>query len=260
MLRESRLEVVDQELLDELDSFVENRNLLFAVTRGGLPHPGDTYPAPLSEGSWEAEWFVDAPPDPYQIQGQVFVDGSCSKHVIKDLCRAAWACSVFSNGERQCEMRCPVHAPLPQSPQCAEFSGFTGAAMCLVGPSALHSDCLNVIKQFNAPPEQQADFKRVYAGHTLQAKHDDGAKHITDVIKVKAQQSLSDPDLSEEERFVRIGNDCADEGAKQAVLLHPSDEAQLEVINKQVKVVAAFCKLAMKLIPQFPSLKEEGEV
>eukprot|EP00959_Pyramimonas_sp_CCMP1952_P119200 2492003-Pyramimonas_sp.AAC.1 len=84
-------------------------------------------------------------------------------------------------------MRCPVRAHLPQTPQCAELSGFTGAARLLgglVGPSCV--DCMNVRQQCIVPLGALSDYRRVYAGHVVQARYDDGVKHIQSVSKVKA--------------------------------------------------------------------------
>ena len=72
-LEQERRELVDPGILDGIDSFVENRQLLFAVTRGGLPHPGDELPAPLAEGSWHVKWHVPAPEDLMQTQGQILL-------------------------------------------------------------------------------------------------------------------------------------------------------------------------------------------
>ena len=159
---------------------------------------------------------------------------------------------MFSDdGVHGSTMRCPVWAPLPQTPQAGEFSGFWGATMCLVGPSELVTDCANVKQQHEAPRDRQLSFKRMYAGIFVQLLARPERKRITAVSKVKAHLSLNEEGISEEEYARRFGNHVVDLGAKAALLAHPRDEGVLEEADILVKYAHATCKLAAKLLPFF---------
>jgi len=161
-LDRQRREAVGDEVVDGIVDFVsKGKQRLVLATRGGMAHPGDEHPPPLEEGSWDVVWSRDPPSENlFQMQGTIFIDGSCSRHVVKELNRASWCAALFSEeNELLCTMKCPVWAPLPQTPQAGEFSGYWGATMCLAGPSALYTDCANVKLQHELPRDAQTFFK-----------------------------------------------------------------------------------------------------
>eukprot|EP00959_Pyramimonas_sp_CCMP1952_P049757 1040054-Pyramimonas_sp.AAC.1 len=51
------------------------------------------------------------------------------------------------DGECLGEVRGPVWAHFPQTPQAAEFSARCVVAQCMIFPSVLYSDCANVVHQ-----------------------------------------------------------------------------------------------------------------
>eukprot|EP00959_Pyramimonas_sp_CCMP1952_P390289 8178445-Pyramimonas_sp.AAC.1 len=157
-------------------------------------------------------------------------------------------------------MRCPVWAPLPQTPQAGEFSGYWGAVMCLTGPSTIITDCANVVTQHELPRDAQTFFKRLYAGVFVQLLSRPERRHIREVLKIKAHQSLSEEGISAQEEASRLGNHLADLGAKEALAFHPSDSDVLEEANESVKFARAACKLAAKLLPEFAALSSFKDV
>eukprot|EP00959_Pyramimonas_sp_CCMP1952_P456189 9472747-Pyramimonas_sp.AAC.1 len=60
---------------------------------GIFPHPGDSFPGAMSSGGVEVQWLDGGPEDleSYAFEGDIFVDGSCSRGVVRELNRAAWA-------------------------------------------------------------------------------------------------------------------------------------------------------------------------
>ena len=58
----------------------------------------------------------------------------------------------------------PVGGILPQSSQAAEYLAATSIAPCMGEASQLFIDCMNVVRDFNRPAEEQVHHKRRYAG------------------------------------------------------------------------------------------------
>ena len=218
-LDSQRREAVGDEVVDEVVEFVSHgKHRLALATRGCLAHPGDEHPLPLEDGSWDAKWALDPPPArTFGLQGNIFIDGSSSRHAIKELSRAAWCATLWSDSdELLCTMRCPVWAPLPQTPQASEFSGYWGATMSLIGPSVLITDCANVKFMHEMSRDDQTLFKRMYAGVFLQLLNRPERHLIDEVRKVKAHQSLNEEGLSQGEYALRLGNHSADLGGQRS--------------------------------------------
>ena len=104
------------------------------------------------------------------IKGHVMVDGSADRHVVKDCGRAGWGVvQVDDEGHFIAGAWGPVPASLPQTPQAAEFSGLTVAAMLINGASTVGSDCMNVVRSWNRGVTAANELKerltgRFYAG------------------------------------------------------------------------------------------------
>ncbi|CAK0901027.1 unnamed protein product, partial [Prorocentrum cordatum] len=87
------------------------------------------------------------------------------------------------------------------TPQGAEFNAFTGSVACPRGPPLK-----NVLEQVGSAAEDYASSRKAFAGHTLQAKLDDGARHLEGAGKIKAHQPLQDPGISPDELHARTGH------------------------------------------------------
>ena len=65
-------------------------------------HPADRYPLPLAAGGVFYEQFddegynIDTEGQMITVQGELFVDGSCSRSKVKDMQRAGWALVEFN--------------------------------------------------------------------------------------------------------------------------------------------------------------------
>ena len=79
-----------------------------------------------------------------RLRGSVFIDGSCTRHPVKDLCRASFAVvMVNSGGIPVISVLAPVWSHLPQTPQAAEYCAYAGAASFFLYRQGVlpHSGC-----------------------------------------------------------------------------------------------------------------------
>eukprot|EP00959_Pyramimonas_sp_CCMP1952_P094010 1966482-Pyramimonas_sp.AAC.1 len=75
----------------------------------------------MDEDTMRIMWLTD-PPQPENIGGSVFVDGSCMRRVVRETSRASWSVFVYSpSKEPLCQVSGPVWAHMPQTPQAGEF-------------------------------------------------------------------------------------------------------------------------------------------
>jgi len=131
----------------------------FLNLQGILDHPADSLPQPLKEGGTTIEWNEDIP-EACRSEDQLgggwsFVDGSASRHPVRELCRASWA-AIFEDkdGSHQASVSGPVWQHLPQTPQSAEYLGATAAIQLAHRPIHLVGDCFGG-SQLVHPPEDR---------------------------------------------------------------------------------------------------------
>eukprot|EP00959_Pyramimonas_sp_CCMP1952_P356051 7456774-Pyramimonas_sp.AAC.1 len=54
------------------------------------------------------------------VWGSLFIDGSCIRHPVSELCRGAWCVAMVDpEANLVCEVSAPVWPPYAQSPQAA---------------------------------------------------------------------------------------------------------------------------------------------
>ncbi len=198
---------------------------------GVFPHPGDICPRPssiLAAECVDADGTSHGGIDNWGVEGDVNVDGSCTRKTVKELQRAASAVVVMGPDRKPLKViRAAVPSPLPQTPQAAEFMAFMLAFRFLQGRAVIHSDCKNVVDTVNAGFPLAMDAKRTYAGLLRDMlKWQKQRGYLEAVRKVKAHQNVSVMDDGEERRRAE-GNAAADEHAKGATALHPSPPQQV---------------------------------
>ena len=84
------------------------------------------------------------------FNGEVFLDGSCTKTFAKELNRASWAITKLdeSTGELVARLHGPVWATLPQTSPAAEFCAMAALAQ-VAGPGThAYSDYSGVVGSF----------------------------------------------------------------------------------------------------------------
>ena len=233
-------------------------------TTGVFPHPGDRCARPGSTLDSCCEEFHCGNATEiedisnWKLHGHVYVDGSCTRHGIRELQRASFAAVVFDGEEGVKKVvRALVPAPLPQSPQAAEFAALATAIQLLDGEATIYSDCKNVVDQFGVGLPAAIQAKRPYAGVMRDlCRWPMQMRSVNGVVKVKAHQEidkLTDPGLK---RLAR-GNDAADKHAKMALNLHPPQEQQVEQeIEFRMKRAKLICEATAKAMAMFPPVGE----
>jgi hypothetical protein len=103
---------------------------------------------------------------------------------------------VDDEGRIVARMWGPVPAPLPQTPQVAEYLAYTAALEVLSGPSVLYDDCLNLVRAVQNKTPARFKWNRPNAGILRAAYAAPGAKCMEAMHKVAAHQDstiLVDP-------------------------------------------------------------------
>ncbi len=197
-------------------------------TVAAVPHPADLVPPPRSD---YLSWAVDASgcrcEDP-RMEGHVFIDGSCSSSVFKELQRAALALVQVSDDAKAVKtVSVPLWNSLPQTSQVAEYAAYAGLSHVLEGKALAYGDCQGVLAQAAKNPAERYSGRRRYAGVLRSMlKFPRGMAHIVGAVKVRAHQRI-DAISDEHERWLAVGNDLADAAAKAARERHPEPPKEL---------------------------------
>jgi len=233
-------------------------------TRGIFVHPVHKVPQPTSEtgcmflnGARELIHEGD-----HSFGDDLFIDGSCTAHVVPELRRAMWSVAeVDEQGEALAIVRGPVWAPLPQTPQASEYCALVAANQLVARRARVHGDCLGVVNGANAPQAKRLSHKLLYAGAFRACLMTEGPKHIEEVIWGRAHMldKMAEEEiqkLSEEELWKCRGNAVADVEAKAAIVCHPSfdPEAMKEIdgMLKRADIVLRNLSAVLRLWPKLP--------
>ena len=123
---ELRADLVDASIIESALAAKAAEDDVFVYISGAFRHPADSYPRPCSEFDdgpvlvWHRDDILNSngqrPGN--ELWGSLFVDGSCARHPIRELSRAASSVIMVDNaGDNIAEFRAPVWAPYPQTPQ-----------------------------------------------------------------------------------------------------------------------------------------------
>ena len=233
----------------------------FVFISGAFRHPAGSYPKPLTESDdgptlvWRHKdiSFPSGQPPGREVWGNVFIDGSSTRHPIRELSRAAKnVVMVDDTGDSVAEFRAPVWAPYPQTAQSVEFGCWTWANVLASSSVSVFSDCSNVVNLACRPRGEQLSGKRAYSGAVLQI-FAQGSKPAP-CIKVAAHKDPDDPNNDAAERWRRIGKHHADAAAKHAVRIHPSCKDKLDAADKLVLHARQTIRLAANVLHLWPAL------
>ncbi len=233
---------------------------------GWFPHPADVWPEPSSGtdalviyGEGEDSEGPTNEDDRRGLKGLLYGDGSCSTHTFRELRRAGAAVVQRAGASTVKRVRYPVPAPLPQTPQAAEY-----VVAALVQQLAdrgrkidLAVDCLNVVRDLTAPFSVATASRKVHAGINRTTLADDNWPKYVNIRKVKAHVN---PDTVEEGRAREdaVGNQWADKEAKAAAEMHPRPPpamiTELEAAMRRAKLIV---RTIAKVTQVFPSLPRE---
>ncbi len=235
-------------------------------TTGVIPHPGDIWPRPSADanptavydGDGERPLSADCIP---RLRGQVYVDGSCTNHVIRDLRRAGTSIVTMGHDDAPLwRIRLPLPSPMPQTSQAAEFAAmpmllaYLGAAE---GEWDVASDCLNVVQACSGPPARALSGQRRYGGVLKPVLADTRwAKQVT-VRKVPAHVEYSALPMGKQ-RSDAVGNHWADKEAKAAVEDHPRPTpAMMQELESELKRSRYVIRTIAAVMPLFPPMPAE---
>ena len=230
--------------------------------RGLFPHPETDWPD-AAEGTchqFRQHGLVDEACDDFTMQGDVFVDGSCDQHPIKDLRRAGWGgATLGADGKVNREVRGCVPRCYPQSSQAGEYVALPAVGRRLTGPSTIASDCANVVRDWNAPAEiDNPNHRKAYSVIITGSKGEEGCPFITEVRWVKAHQSVAGAKLrgGEAGATEARSNDAADKAANGGRLRHEQPSArQAEKVKKLYWHSTVACRVAGAVLPFWPRLQ-----
>ncbi len=190
-----------------------------------------------------------------KLGGRLYVDGSCTQHVFQELRRAASALVVRQpGGGVEARYLLPVWAPLPQTPQAAEYLAPVAPLKHVASHTVIVSDCLNVVRDFGRRERAAASARTRYAGllkHVLGME----VKEAVVVVKTKAHRNVASvpPGLEREDA---IGNAAADRAAKEAVRLHPqptpAQEGDLAAACRRAAIAIRTIGATMAVFPPLP--------
>ncbi len=232
---------------------------------GWIPHPADVWPAPADTPEAHVLYGEsaegDEPPpaeEPRGFHGRLYGDGSCTTHVFPELRRAGSSVVQREHGSSVVRrVRCPVASPLPQTPQAAEYMvvALTQQLARKGKQIDLAVDCLNVVRDLNAPYAVAASARKVQAGISRVALADGAWTSVARVRKVKAHVNPDTAPTQAEKEDAR-GNNWADVEAKAAVLLHPQPSpaaaADLEAALKRSKIIVRTIAKVSQAFPPMP--------
>ncbi len=235
-------------------------------TNGLVPHPGDVWPRPAQEAAPQA--IYDGPGDPPidegsglpSLVGRVYVDGSCSQHVVSELKRAATAI-VIRDAEvgTLWRIRMPVPTPMPQTSQSAEHVALPMLQAYLRGTSSawdVASDCASVVRACGEPVHRAIGSTRVYGGLLKTVLCDvEWSRRVT-VRKVAAHVNADA--LEGEAKEDALGNEAADREAKLARDMHPQPTpSQCQDLESELKRARAVVRTIAATMPLFPPMPRE---
>ncbi len=150
-----------------------------------------------------------------------------------------------------------VTMPLPrhfrQTPQAAEHVSYATTVRMLKRKSVIKPDCMAVVRAAEEPLSRALAAKRKYAGITMDARTLPGQTRLVEKVEwVKAHRSLT-AEMSPEMRRDIIGNNEADEAAKEGMRRHPKlpldQERELEYHCKRAPHVVKAGVIALALSP-----------
>ena len=191
------------------------------------------------------------------MEGDIYIDGSCTTGPFKELRRAAFAVvAMKEDGQVTATASSPLWRSLPQTPQAAEYVALAAAVQLITGKSKIFCDCKNVVNDAQDIRSGARNGKKQYAGILRDIlKHEEKWKLVEGVTKVKAHQEIKSIQ-GEEERRRAQGNDHADGSAKAAVKRHPWQSRQGELIlEATLEKAKAIIRLVGEALPKWPAKK-----
>ena len=125
-----------------------------------LPNPAAAKPLPSDDEGWRSAALGSLDPD----DGEVFLDGSASTHIIPELRRAAWAVVQWAAGKARTIRDGVVPRSLPQTSQAAEHVAAAVLARIAATGVRAYGDCYNVVQRARQGAASAREDKELYGG------------------------------------------------------------------------------------------------
>ena len=173
---------------------------------------------------------------------------------MPELDRAGFCAISFNDqGSPLVKYKWTVPGSWPQTPQAAEYMAVPSTLGLVTGPSQVFGYCLNVVRDMAKPWQKLG--KGVYASLVKKAQGLDRLGSLAEgIIKAKAHKSVRDC-VNEREIWETTCNTLVDEGAKEAVGLHPAAPRDLvSTVAEDFQFAKDVIALAMAVYQQFPRL------
>ncbi len=259
----ARCRAAPQWLRDEVDRRPANQTIW---TTGLIPHPGDVWPRPAHDAVPVAQYDGCGERPIGQggipaISGSVYVDGSCTSHVIAELKRAGTSLVTRNeDGDITWRTNLAVPTPMPQTSQASEFVALPLVHAYLNGTAGkldVASDCLNVVRACREPVGKVLSGTRLYAGLLKPIVSDPAWRDRVEVRKVPAHVDprTLPPGTAREDA---VANGVADTEAKRAVGLHPQPApAQEQMLDAELKRARLVVRTIAAVMPIFPPMPRE---
>jgi len=154
----------------------------------------------------------------------------------------------------------PVWAPLPQTPQAAEYCGMAAVAQLITRIARVYGDCLGVVNLANAPARVQLSPKLLYSGafrcnmSLPQLSFIESVEwvkaHVLDKMPLELRESMSPLEL-----WKAAGNQVADREAKAALECHPTIPVEsMRAVDKDVEMAKISLQVIAAVLRLWPKL------
>ena len=227
--------------------------------RGIMDHPADQLARPPKDGSAETAWSADWPEDDRCVEslsgGEVFCDGSASRHAVAELRRAAWA--IFfttADGSPKATVSGPVWEHLPQTPQAAEYLSAVAAIQLLRQPSWVIGDCLGVVEAISNL-KAGGMIKGMHAGLLKDVTGNGNIEHVSGISWMPSHCAVSAGASPKEIRWNK-GNAVVDQAAgdKREAEEQRVGTPELEAAESRCKMAATILRAVGSVLALWPAL------
>ena len=230
--------------------------------RGLMSSPASDWPKPARDGCMEF-WCADPRKNMFEVfEGEVFLDGSCTKPYDRRASRAGWAIIKMDNDYQiYAKLSGPVPVGWRQTSPVAEHAAMNALSKVAAGDVYPVVDYNGIVMAYGG----KFSLQRLHAGNPLAGivrtvcTNDQWSK-IKSVDKVKAHQSL--PDLihgSDEYRWA-VGNSHVDGVAKESIYQHPMGNAcdmnAAKELGNKISEFLVFSAMAMEKWPRRPKAQK----
>ena len=204
-------------------------------------------PAPLMDPAV----FWTTRPREGLFDGPAYGDGSGMFGNDPTMCRAGWGViTLRQDGPRggRVVKTAEAHGPLPGMYQLVPAAEAMALLVWLrfLGPPpwTFHTDCAWVKDSWTKGPEGTTGAAHIHADlwREIWARAEDVGREAITLIKVKAHSTMTDVEAGRITGVQRIGNNWADEAARDGAARHPHDEKAWQRVERTSQLITSLAK------------------